>query len=353
MRSEIYEAIERVVESQHFILGPEVERFEEELARYCGTRHAVAVSSGTDALLASLMACEIGPGDEVIVPSYSFVASASCISRLGATPVFVDICISDYNINANHIEAAITDKTKAIIPVHFAGQMADMDRIMLLAAAYGLVVIEDACQAIGASQHYKKAGSIGDMGCFSFFPTKNLGGYGDGGAIVTNDWCLYNKLMMIRNHGQKQKYYSRVLGGNFRMDEIQAAVLNAKFPYLDSWNAWRRRNAETYNKRLINSEVLDYPFEEIGNHHIYHLYIVGAQNEQSRGAMIKHLRDSGVDTGIYYPMSLPDQWIFPGVSGDDFPSARYASRTTIALPMRPYQFTRQINTICDIIEELS
>src|SRR5438876_7031394 len=241
-------AIAEVMESQHFILGPKVEQCEKAIAQYSGCSHAVGVSSGSDALLACLMAEGIGPGDEVVTTPYSFFATAGAIARLGATPVFVDIDPATYNIDASQIRSRITDKTRAIIPVHLYGQMADMDAVMRVADQHGLVVIEDAAQAIGAEYKGRRAGSIGHYGCLSFFPSKNLGAAGDGGMIVTNDAGRAERLKCLRAHGAKPKYHHKVVGGNFRLDALQAAIVTAKLRHLDEWTAGRQRNAQKYGQ---------------------------------------------------------------------------------------------------------
>src|SRR5213593_507953 len=248
IRDEIRAALDRVLESQHFILGPEVDAFEKEIAAYCGSTYAIGVSSGTDALLLALMAVGIGPGDEVITTPYSFFATAGAIARLGAIPVFVDIDPATYNIDTSQIRSKVTERTRAIIPVHLYGQMAEMDAVMRVADEHGLVVIEDAAQAIGAEHKGRRAGSIGHYGCFSFFPSKNLGAAGDAGMIVTNDAKRAEKLRCLRSHGSKPKYYHKIVGGNFRLDALQAAVVSAKLPYLDGWTAARQRNAKRYNQ---------------------------------------------------------------------------------------------------------
>ena len=255
IKNEIQVAIQRVLDSQQFILGPEVEALEKDLAGYCQCKYAFGVSSGTDALLLSLMALGIKPGDEVITTPYSFFASSGSIVRLGAVPVYVDIDPATFNIQADQIEAKITPRTKAILPVHLAGQVADMDPILEIAKRYGLHVIEDACQAIGADYKGKRAGSIGDLGCFSFFPSKNLGGYGDSGLVTCNDANLADKVSLLRNHGHRPKYHNLILGGNFRMDAIQAAVLRVKFKHLETWTETRRKHAATYQRLFTESGI--------------------------------------------------------------------------------------------------
>src|SRR3989454_1668738 len=256
IRAEIEAAIAKVMESQHFIMGPKVEQCEKAIAQYSNRSYAVGVSSGTDALLACLMAENIGPGDEVITTPYTFFATVGAIARVGATPVFVDIDPVTYSLDVTKIASKVTSKTRAIIPVHLYGQMADMDAVMAISEKHGLVVIEDAAQAIGAESKGRRAGSIGHYGCFSFFPSKNLGGAGDGGMIVTNDAERAEKLRCLRAHGAKPKYCHKVIGGNFRLDAIQAAVVSAKLPYLDGWTAARQRNARRYDQLFAESGLV-------------------------------------------------------------------------------------------------
>src|SRR3989475_4484030 len=275
IKAEVEAAIGEVFESQHFILGPKVEQCEKAIAAYSKCSHAIGVSSGSDALLACLMAENIGTGDEVIITPYSFFATAGAIARLGATPVFVDIGPATYNIDASQIRSKITEKTRAIIPVHLYGQMADMDAVMAVADEHGLVVIEDAAQAIGAEHKGRRAGSIGHYGCLSFFPSKNLGAAGDGGMIVTNDAERAEKLVCLRAHGSKPKYHHKVVGGNFRLDAIQAAVVSAKLPYLDSWTAARQRNAERYDALFatLGLEAVSLP-RIVTDRHIFNQYVI-------------------------------------------------------------------------------
>jgi len=273
IKNEVMQAINEVCESQSFALGPAVAEFEEKIATYCASEHAVGVSSGTDALLVGLMALEIRPGDEVITTPFTFFATAGCIARLGAKPVFVDVEADSYNINAGLIEEKITEKTRAIIPVHLFGQLAQMKPIMEIAQRHNLAVIEDAAQAIGASQDGIKCGNFGDCGCFSFYPTKNLGGFGDGGLVTTNTESLAERIRILRNHGQSPPYFYKAIGGNFRLDSIQAAVLTVKLRYLDRWNEKRRQNAALYDSIFADSPVRA-PKIEANNVSIYHQYTV-------------------------------------------------------------------------------
>jgi dTDP-4-amino-4,6-dideoxygalactose transaminase len=346
IKEEIHAALNRVLDSQQFILGAEVEALEKVLAKYCQCIYAFGVSSGTDALLLSLMALGIKSGDEVITSPYSFFATSGSLVRLGAVPVYVDIDPSTFNIAADQIEPRITKNTKAILPVHLAGQVADMDPIMEIAKRYGLYVIEDACQAIGADYKGKRAGSISDIGCFSFFPSKNLGGYGDSGLVTTNDSQLADKLSLLRNHGMRPKYHNRTVGGNFRMDAIQAAVLFVKFNYLEAWTESRHRHAALYNQLFTQNEMA-VPLPEFGlkngivlpsetgfGRHIYHLYMVRTKHRDELAAFLK---ENGIGNEIYYPIPLHLQDCFSdmGYKSGDYPHSERAARETLALPIYP------------------
>lgn len=333
IKEEIMTVINQVLDNGNYILGPNVRALEEEIAAYCGTIYGVGVANGTDALLLALEAFGIGPGDEVITTPFTFFATAEGISKLGAVPVFVDIDPKTYNIDVGKIEDRITSKTKAIIPVHIFGQMADMDAIMEIADRYGLVVIEDACQAIGAEYKGKKAGSIGHAGCFSFFPSKNLGCYGDGGMVVTNDSMLTEKIKILRVHGSKTKYFHTSLGYNSRLDELQAAILRVKLKYLNQWNMARGEKAKRYDSLLASSNVVT-PFVQEDYKHVYHLYIIKVKN---RNELISQLKANGVASGIYYPVPLHLQEAFKGLGYDkgDLPEAEKAAEQTLALPLFP------------------
>jgi dTDP-4-amino-4,6-dideoxygalactose transaminase len=340
-----------VIESQYFILGPEVSGLEDEVAAYTGVTHAIGMSSGTDALLAALMALEIGPGDEVITSTYSFFATGGVIARLGATPVFVDIDPHTYNIDPTAAAEATGDRTKAIMPVHLYGCVADMDPI--LASAGGRVpVIEDAAQAIGAfDARGRKAGSIGDMGCFSFFPSKNLGGFGDGGMTVTNDAVLGHSLRLLRTHGSEPKYYHSIVGGNFRLDALQAAVLRVKLRHLDGWTAGRRSNAQRYRELFDDARLTDrvtLPVDEPG--HIYNQFVVRVSD---RDALRAHLAGCGIGTEIYYPVPLHMQECFTalGYGAGDLPHAEAAARETLALPIYPELNDAQLVHVVESIRE--
>ncbi len=355
IREEIRAAMDRVADSQYFILGPEVEALEREVAAYSQCRFGIGMSSGTDALTAALMAIDVGPGDEVITTPYSFFATAGCVARLGAVAVFVDIDPLTFNLDPAGIEAAITGRTKAIIPVHLYGQMADMDPIMTVAARHNLIVIEDAAQAIGSEYHGRRAGSIGHLGCFSFFPSKNLGGFGDGGMVTANDPALAEKAKWLRNHGMNPKYYHKYVGGNFRLDALQAAVLRIKLKYLDGWTAGRQRNADRYRRlfaeagltndegRTTNDEStsavvrrssLVMPFDADFGRHIYNQFVIRTGH---RDAVIARLKARQIGHEIYYPMPLHLQECFTdwGYRPGDFPHSEAAAAETLALPIYP------------------
>ncbi len=335
IRAQILEAVTRVCDSQRYILGPEVEALERELARHVGVADAVTVSSGTDAILATLMALGIGPGDEVITPTYSFFATAGCVSRVGATPRFVDIDPVTFSADPAAIRAAITPKTKAIMPVHLYGLVAEMDPILEAAAERSIPVIEDACQAIGAGYKGRQAGTLGIAGCFSFFPSKNLGAFGDAGLVATNDPALARELRLLRNHGAEPKYFHKRIGGNFRLDAIQAAVLRVKLPHLTEWTEKRRANAARYRK-LFTSRGLDrriaLPTEPDGRRHVFNQYIVRVPD---RDRVHASLTGQGIGTEIYYPVPFHLQECFArlGHAAGDFPHAEAAASTSLALPI--------------------
>lgn len=336
IRDEVRGVVEQVLESQTFILGPEVDSLEREIAAYTGASHTIGMSSGTDALLAALMACGVGQGDEVVTTPYSFFATAGVVARLGARAVFVDIDPATFNIDAAAAAQAVSERTRAIIPVHLYGRMADLDPILEVAAEKNIPVIEDAAQAIGSfDEAGRKAGSVGDYGCFSFFPSKNLGAFGDGGCVTTRDADIAERLRMLRVHGSKPKYYHSIVGGNFRLDALQAAVLRVKLKYLDGWTAARRRNADTY-RDLFRDAGLDglvtLPADVPG--HIYNQFVIRAQDRDSLRA---HLKEHGIGTEVYYPLPLHMQDCFAswGYSEGDFPEAERAAKETLALPIYP------------------
>ena len=334
IKADIDRAIASVMESQHFILGPAVESCEQAIARYCGSAHGVGVSSGSDALLACLMAEHIGPGDEVITTAYSFFATAGAIARLGATPVFVDIDPVTFNLDPRLVERAITPRTRAILPVHLYGLCAELDPIVAIAARASVPIIEDAAQAIGARYHGRQAGTIGQVGCFSFFPSKNLGAFGDGGLVTTADAHLAAEIRLLRNHGAEPKYFHSRVGGNFRLDAIQAAVLRVKAPHLDRWTAMRRRNADRY--RTLAGELgltrVTLPVEPAGCTHIYNQFVICGPE---RDALRAHLASRQIGTEIYYPVPFHRQECFRDVTpaGAVFPEADRAAATSLALPI--------------------
>ena len=352
IRGEIREAIDRVCESQYFILGPEVATLEEEIAAYCGAQFAIGVSSGTDALLIALMALDIGPGDEVITTPYSFFATAGVVARVGARPVFVDIDPKTFNIDTKAVSNKLTNHAKAIMPVHLFGQCVELDPLLEAANAHGIGVIEDAAQAIGAKDRRgRQAGTIGTIGCFSFFPSKNLGAFGDGGMAVTNDEVLAEKLRILRVHGGKPKYYHRIVGGNFRLDAMQAAVLRVKLKYLPNWTQARRKNAERY-RRLFEeagmSDLIQLPEDVPG--HIYNQFVVRVAD---RDRLQSFLRTQGVETEVYYPLPLHTQECFASLNYHigDFPSAEAAAHAALALPIYPELTENQQLYIVDKIRE--
>ena len=331
IKDEIHEAIDEVVVSQGFKLGPKVAKFEELIAEYCGTKRAVGVASGTDAILLALMAVGVGRDDDVITTPYTFFATAGAVVRVGASPVFVDIDPKTYNIDPAKIEAAITKRTKAIMPVHLYGQCADMEPIVEVAGKHGIPVVEDAAQAIGSEYKGRRAGSMSHAGCFSFFPSKNLGGYGDGGMITTDDDDLADLLVSLREHGQTQAYHHWTVGTNSRLDALQAAVLTVKLKHLDGWSDGRSANADYYDSRFAGTDIVA-PRREEWSRHIYNQYIIRVQN---RDAMLKHLRELGIGCAIYYPVPLHMQGCFEslGYKEGDFPESETAANETLSIPV--------------------
>ena len=337
VQAEVEAALARVIASQHFINGPDVEAMEAEVAAYCGARHCVGVSSGSDALLVALMALDVGPGDEVVTTPYTFFATAGAIARLGARPVFVDIDPATFNIDPAGLEAALTPRTRALIPVHLFGQCAEMDPILAVARQHNLPVIEDAAQAIGAEYKGRRAGSMGTAGCFSFFPSKNLGALGDGGAVTMNDTALYEKVKLLRGHGSHPKYYHKVVGGNFRLDTIHAAVLRVKLKYLDGWTEGRQAGAQFYTERFascgLQGRVAVTP-PVVQSRHIFNQYVVRFED---REGVREYLKKHKIGTEIYYPvpMHLQECFAYLGYRRGDFPESERAADTTLALPMFP------------------
>lgn len=335
LREELIAALTRVADSQRFILGPEVDALEHELEAHLDVAHAIGVSSGTDALLVAMMAYGIGPGDEVITPTYSFFATAGCVARLGATPVFVDIDPVTYNMDPDAVAAAITPRTKAIMPVHLYGQSADLDPLLAIAAKAGVPVIEDACQSIGARYRGRLVGGIGHVGCFSFFPSKNLGAFGDAGLVTTQDAALAANLRRLRVHGADRPYYHQVIGGNFRIDAIHAAVLRVKLPHLAAWSEARRANAARYTA-LFRARGLEgrvgLPQALADRHHIYNQYVIRVPGRDEVRAA---LEARGIGTAIYYPVPFHVQECFAylGYRPGQFPEAERAANETLALPI--------------------
>jgi dTDP-4-amino-4,6-dideoxygalactose transaminase len=383
LREELREALDRVAESQHFILGPEVEALEAEVAAYSQCEFGIGVSSGSDALLVTLMAIGLKPGDEVITTPYTFFATAGAVSRLGGKPVFVDIDPYTYNIDPATIEAAITERTRAIIPVHLYGQMTEMDPIMELAGRHNLYVIEDAAQAIGSEEKGRRAGSIGHFGCFSFFPSKNLGGFGDGGMVTANDPKLADTVKLLRNHGYRPKYYNKVVGGNFRLDAIQAAVLRVKLKYLDKWTEARQRNAARYRDLFAEaglvippeslsstssagstvqladgsgatpfseSKGIVLPTEAADRRHIYNQFVV---RSGQRDQLMEHLKERKIGTEVYYPVPMHLQECFAdlGHQTGDFPASECAANETLALPIYPELTEEMMSTVVEAITD--
>lgn len=341
--------IDNVLATQRFILGENVAEFERAICDYLKIRHAIGVSSGTDALLVALMALGIGPGDAVIVPAFSFFATAGCVARLGATPVMVDVDLETYNILPNELRAALEQNganIRAIIPVHLFGLCCEMDAICESAREFKVAIVEDAAQAIGAEYPSTKgargAGTIGDIGCFSFYPTKNLSAAGDAGLVATNDDELAHRLRMLRQHGMEPRYFHEMIGGNFRLDEIQAAVLAAKLPHLDEWTQMRRAAAEFYRQEFTRAGLIDIvnlpaePYRDSGltNHHVYHQFVI---RTDKRDELRAHLTKSEIGTEIYYPLGLHEQKAlqYLGHTRGDFPNTERAAREVLALPFWP------------------
>jgi dTDP-4-amino-4,6-dideoxygalactose transaminase len=343
IRAEIAAALQEVLEKTAFAGGPFVEKFEKEFAPFCRTEHAVGVGNGTDALWAAMLGLGIGQGNEVITAANTFIATAEAISFCGAKPVFVDVDEKTCNMNPNLIEAAITPRTKAIIPVHLYGQMADMDPIMEIARKHKLLVIEDASQAHGAEYKGRRAGSIGHAGCFSFYPGKNLGAYGEAGAVVTNNAELARTMRMFRDHGQSKKYYHSIIGWNARMDGFQGAVLSVKLKHLPAWTEGRRKNAALYNQLLSGVENIILPTEASYGKHVYHIYAIRAQN---RDALIKALQERDVHCAIHYPvpLHLQDAYSSLGYKKGDFPVTERVAEGLVSLPMFAELTQEQIET---------
>ena len=366
IRDDVRAAIDRVFDSQQFVLSAEVQALEEEIARYSQTKFAVGCASGSDALLLALMSCGVGDGDEVITTPFSFFATASAITRLGARPVFVDIDEQTYNLRPALVADAISERTKAIVPVHLYGQCAEMDPLIELAGSggppasgsellRGIPIIEDAAQAIGAEEHGRRAGSMGAIGCFSFYPSKNLGGAGDGGMLVTNDLDHARRLHMLRVHGEEHKYFHKVVGLNSRLDALQAAVLRVKLPHLDAWTVARQRNAQQYELMFGDaglSEKFGLPLVRTGARHIFHQFVIRVRDGR-RDALREHLRARGVGTDVYYPVPLHLQecFAFLGYKKGDFPIAETAAQETLALPVYPELTAAQQDYVVSAIKD--
>jgi dTDP-4-amino-4,6-dideoxygalactose transaminase len=338
LRPEIEAALGRVLDTNAFILGGEVAELEKELAAYCGTKYAIGCASGSDALLLAMMAFDIGPDDEVITTPYSFFATVSAITRLGAKPVFVDIDPQTYNFDVSQVEAKITDRTKAIQPVHLYGQCADMSALRVISEKHGIPVVEDAAQAIGAAENGRRAGAMSAIGCFSFYPSKNLGGMGDGGFMTTDDDDLAEKLKALRVHGSKEKYYHKWVGLNSRLDGFQGAVLRAKLPHLDTWSDKRKANSDRYRELFTNAgltEEIVLPHEREDCRHIYNQFVIRVPNR--RDELREFLNMNEIGTDIYYPVPLHLQecFAFVGYRAGDLPEAERAARETLALPIYP------------------
>jgi dTDP-4-amino-4,6-dideoxygalactose transaminase len=360
LRPEIEAALGRVLDTNAFILGDEVKALEKELAEYCGTKYAIGCASGSDALLLAMMALDVGPGDEVITTPYSFFASVSAVTRLGAVPVFVDIDPLTYNLNTAKVEAKITERTKAVQPVHLYGQCADMEALTEICEKYGVPIIEDAAQAIGAEERATcarratRAGALGAVGCFSFYPSKNLGGMGDGGFMTTNDDRLAEKLFALRVHGSKERYYHKWIGLNSRLDGFQGAILRVKLPYLDSWSDQRKANADRYRELFTDSgltEQIGLPYERENCRHIYNQYVIRVPNH--RDDLRKFLAKSEIGTDIYYPVPLHLQECFEflGYETGDLPESERAAGETLALPIYPELKPEQQEYVVEKIRE--
>ncbi|HHY37358.1 MAG TPA: DegT/DnrJ/EryC1/StrS family aminotransferase [Clostridia bacterium] len=355
LHDELISVISEVIEKGHFILGENVAALEEEIARLCGVRFAIGVANCSDALYLALLACGIGPGDEVITTPFTFFATGGAIARAGARPVFCDIDPVTYNIDPHRIEPLITERTKAILPVHLYGQPADMDPIIAIAEEHDLYVIEDAAQAIGATYKGRPVGSLGDVACISFFPTKNLGAFGDGGMVVTDDPDIADRVRILRVHGARKKYHSEIVGCNSRLDEIQAAVLRLKLQHLSTWTEKRRRIAKLYmelleSSPLFRSRNLRLPEEAPGTFHVYHQFTIALADRERLRA---HLDENGIGSAVYYPVPLHLQGAFSalGYKFGDFPEAERASKEVLSLPMFPELTDDEVYRVAEAIRE--
>jgi dTDP-4-amino-4,6-dideoxygalactose transaminase len=349
IKPEIDAALQRVIDNSSFILGPEVKTFEKNFAAFCGVNDAVGTDSGTAALHLALLLLDVGPGDEVITTTHTFVATAEVISLTGARPVFVDIDPRTYNLDPARVEAAITPHTKVLMPVHLYGQPAEMEALLDIATRHHLRVIEDAAQAHGATFRGKRAGSFGDIACFSFYPGKNLGAYGDGGMLVTDDAELADRARMLRNHGRRDKYEHLLVGYGYRLDALQAAILDVKLQHLEKWNEQRRAHAEYYTKLMSDLDVVT-PFEPAHMCSVYHLYVIGSPK---RDALLQHLKTRGIEAGIHYPIPLHRQPVYRdlGYHSGDFPNAERAADRILSLPMYPELTNEQLEYVVKAIRE--
>lgn len=345
------DAFREIAVTGRFVLGKTVEDFESQLATYCGSTHALGVSSGTDALLVALMAMDIGPGDEVITSPFTFFATVGSIARVGAKAVLVDIDPATFNLDVSKVEAAITPRTRAIMPVHLFGQMADMAALTLIATKHNVRIIEDAAQAIGAKQSGAMAGSIGDVGCLSFYPTKNLSALGDAGACVTNNAALQDRMRMMRLHGEEKKYHHTYVGGNFRIDAIQAAMLAIKLPHLDGWADARRKHASRY-RTLLDGLPLELPIEAAGMHHVFNQFTVRV-DEKRREALREHFRAHSIGHEVYYPVPMHLQKCFAslGYGAGDFPESERAAGEVLSLPVFPEMTESQQNEVAAVLRK--
>jgi len=350
IREEIERKFYDIIDNTAFVSGKYVKEFEESFSGYVDVRHCVAVNNGTSALQLALLANGIGFGDEVIVPVNTFIATAEAVSLIGARPVFVDIDERTYNINVAQLESKVSKKTKAIIPVHLYGQCADMDGILEIAKKHNLIIVEDACQAHDAEYKKRKAGSIGRCAAFSFYPGKNLGAWGEGGAVVTSDDDLAEKVRLIRDHGSRKKYFHDIIGGNFRMSEFQGAVLSTKIKYLEEWNKKRRKNAELYLKLLKDNKNILLPVEENFNKHVWYLFVIRVKE---RNSFIKYLNEQSVQTGIHYPvpLHLTDAYKYLGHKNGDFLVAEKVQKEIVSLPMYPELSKEEIDCVANIINK--
>lgn len=351
LHAELASAFERVLRSGHFILGAEVEQFERECAAFLGVKHALAVSSGTDALLVSLMALEIGPGDEVICPSFTFFATAGCIVRVGATPVFADVRADTFNLDPDDVRRRITSRTRAIVPVHLFGQSAEMEPLLALAREHRLAVIEDAAQALGAKYRGRACGTMGDVGTFSFFPSKNLGGFGDGGLVATSRDELAERIRLLRTHGASPKYYHKIVGGNFRLDALQCALLRVKLPHLSAYCAARKGHAAFYAERLAGTAGIDLPGAQPDCDHIWNQYTLRTAAPGERESLRQHLARAGIGHEVYYPLPLHLQACFAELPRVSLPVSERLAREVVSIPVFPELSPRERSEVAAAVQE--